>query len=155
MKPEKLIPTLDLVHRALAAETAYTVSRMQVLERIPGNPIGIAVRRLDDGAVALMARHRSTESSGCAPGMRRRSRRSRRGIASTGWRGVSSLSPGDYAAGLGRELARLDHYQSGFHAGLIGVPEASAPPVEGIVVEAVSDAAAMEDYLDAYVTGWG
>src|ERR1700739_1315343 len=49
------VPSLNLVRRTLAADIAYTISRMQVLERIPGNPIGIAYRWLDDGAVALMA----------------------------------------------------------------------------------------------------
>jgi len=33
------IPSLDLVRRSLAADIAYTISRMQVLERIPGRPL--------------------------------------------------------------------------------------------------------------------
>jgi hypothetical protein len=51
-----LIPSLDVVQRTLAADISYTVSRMKVLERIPGNPIGIAYRWFDESAVALMAR---------------------------------------------------------------------------------------------------
>lgn len=51
-----LVPSLDLVHRITAVVAAYTVARMRILERIPGNPIGIAVRPVDT-AVALMARH--------------------------------------------------------------------------------------------------
>jgi hypothetical protein len=35
---------------------AYTISRMQVLERIPGNPIGIGYRWIDQSAVALLRR---------------------------------------------------------------------------------------------------
>jgi hypothetical protein len=32
------IPSLDLVRRTLAADIAFTISRMQVLERIPSRP---------------------------------------------------------------------------------------------------------------------
>src|SRR5262245_20785758 len=53
---DQLLPSRDLVSRTLAVDIAYTISRMQVLERIPGNPIQIAYRRVDDGAVALMGR---------------------------------------------------------------------------------------------------
>jgi hypothetical protein len=53
----KLIPSLRVIRRTLECEIAYTQSRMAVLERIPGNPIGIAYRHLEGGAVALMARH--------------------------------------------------------------------------------------------------
>jgi hypothetical protein len=53
---EALIPSLDLVQRTLAVDISYTISRMQVLERIPGNPIGIGYRRIDEMAVALMSR---------------------------------------------------------------------------------------------------
>ena len=49
-----LAPSLKLVRRTVATEAAYTLSRLQVLERLPGNPIGIVYRRFDDG---LVARH--------------------------------------------------------------------------------------------------
>jgi hypothetical protein len=53
---DRLLPSLDLVQRVLSADAAYTISRMQVLERLPGNPIGIAYRWMDDTVVALAAR---------------------------------------------------------------------------------------------------
>jgi hypothetical protein len=53
----KLVPSLELVKRTVETEAAYTLSRLQVLERLPGNPVGIAYRQLDGGGVALMARH--------------------------------------------------------------------------------------------------
>jgi hypothetical protein len=34
------VPSLDIVQRTLAVDIAYTISRMRVLERLPGNPIG-------------------------------------------------------------------------------------------------------------------
>jgi hypothetical protein len=50
------VPSLDLVQRTLTADISYTISRMRVLERLPGNPIGINFRWVDEKAVALMAR---------------------------------------------------------------------------------------------------
>jgi len=43
----RLVPSLDLVHRVTDVAAAYTIARMQVLEAIPGNPIGIAYRRFE------------------------------------------------------------------------------------------------------------
>ena len=53
---DRLLPSLDLVQRVLSADAAYTISRMQVLEQLPGNPIGIAYRWMDETVVALAAR---------------------------------------------------------------------------------------------------
>jgi hypothetical protein len=53
---DALIPSLDLVQRTLADDISYTISRMKVLERIPGNPICIACRWVDGTAVGLISR---------------------------------------------------------------------------------------------------
>src|ERR1700744_2104566 len=53
---QRLVPSLDLVHRVTEAAAAYTIARMRVLERIPGNPIGIFIQERDN-VVALIARH--------------------------------------------------------------------------------------------------
>src|SRR5689334_24263779 len=50
------VPTLETIRRTVAIELGYTVKRIGVLARIPGNPVGIASRDLGNGAVALMAR---------------------------------------------------------------------------------------------------
>jgi hypothetical protein len=55
-RSERLISSLDLVERTLSTDVAYTISRMKVLERLPGNPIGIDYRKIDQTAVALMSR---------------------------------------------------------------------------------------------------
>jgi hypothetical protein len=47
---------LDRMQRTLAVDISYTISRMEVLERLPGNPIGINYRWVDETAVALMSR---------------------------------------------------------------------------------------------------
>ena len=56
---------------------------------------------------------------------------------------------------LGQELARLGFYQSGFHASLIGEPDADGHADGEVEIEQVATAKTMEDYLDAYVAGWG
>jgi hypothetical protein len=60
---------------------------------------------------------------------------------------------GDYDAGLGRELARLGYYQSGFHTSLICEPD--LPCSTEVAVEPVTSADLMDDYLTAYVAAWG
>lgn len=65
------------------------------------------------------------------------------------------MVPGHYDPCLGRELARLGFDQSGFHASLIGQPDQIAPPIQTANIAPVQTADAMEDYLDAYVMGWG
>jgi GNAT superfamily N-acetyltransferase len=156
----KLIPSLDLIHRIVDAEASYTLSRLQVLERIPGNPIGIAHRRIDDGVVAYMARHLPVPYFNSVVGLRAGHAHHIAPLVAwyrdNGVNGRFEMVPGNYDAGLGRELARLGYYQSGFHAALIGEPDClPAPAANGIAVERVASAPIMEDYLDAYIAGWG
>jgi hypothetical protein len=54
---EGLLPSSDLIDRTLRIENSYTVSRMKVLEGIPGNPVGIQFRSIGESAIALMARY--------------------------------------------------------------------------------------------------
>jgi ribosomal protein S18 acetylase RimI-like enzyme len=53
---DTIVSSLDRVQRTLAVDVAYTISRMKVLERLPGNPLGIDYRWVDETAVALMSR---------------------------------------------------------------------------------------------------
>ena len=41
-----IVPSADLIRRTIDTEVAYTLSRMRVLERIAGNPTGIAYRQV-------------------------------------------------------------------------------------------------------------
>ena len=70
MSSTRLISSLEIVHRVDDAALAYTLARMKVLERIPGNPVGIACRKLDD-ATALMARNLPSSSFNSVVGMRK------------------------------------------------------------------------------------
>ena len=155
----KLVPSLGLIERILAAENAYTLSRLQVLERIPGNPIGAACRRVDDGVVAFMARHLPSPSfnsvRGLGDGHAHHIAPLVEWYRANGVAGRFEMVPGHYAAALGRELARLGYFHSGFHAGLVGEPDLPTAVPPGVEVERVAGDAAMEKYLDAYVAGWG
>jgi ribosomal protein S18 acetylase RimI-like enzyme len=151
-----LIPSLDNVQRTLATDISYTVSRMKVLERIPRNPIGIAYRWFDESAVALMARLPSfCRVVGLRPDHAHHIEPLVRWYAEHDMKPTFETVPGQYDASLGRELARLGFYQSSFHASLIGEPDADGNADGEVEIEQVATAKIMEDYLDAYVAGWG
>jgi ribosomal protein S18 acetylase RimI-like enzyme len=154
----RLAPSLDRIRRTIDAEAGYTLSRLRVLERIPGNPIGIACRRIDDTLIALMARHLPSPSFNCVVGLQAGHERHIEPLVA--WyrdndvKGSFQIVPGNCDAGLTRELARLGYCQSDFHASLIGEPDVLVTEQGRIATERVADAALMEDYLDAYVAGW-
>lgn len=161
-----LIPSVHILQRTLATDISYTVSRMKVLEAIPGNPIGIAYRWFDEGAVALMARLPSfCRVVGLRAGHERHIEPLARWYAEHDIKPTFELVPGQYDKNLGRELARLGFYQSSFHASLIGRPGTAGCADAGYggagyaddggAIELIATAAALEDYLDAYVAGWG
>src|SRR5262249_17387017 len=155
--PPRLLPSLDLIQRTIAAEDAYTLSRIKVLERVPGNPWGVEYRLLDDGVVALMARQVRSPSFNSVRGLRARHERHIESLVR--WyrdndvAGRFEMAPGLFDAGLGRELGRLGYCHSEFHCSLIGEPDV-VPASDAAAVERVTDAAAMEDYLDAYAAQW-
>jgi hypothetical protein len=154
---QRLLPSLQSIERVLATDAAYTISRMRVLERIPGNPIGIGYRRIDDKAVALVSIFlqsfrrviglRAGHEGEIAPLLD--------WYRGYGVKPSFEIVPGMYDAALGRELARHGFLPSGFHAALIGEPDRSTQPDPAIDIERVASDAAMEHYLDAYVAGWG
>jgi GNAT superfamily N-acetyltransferase len=157
--PTEPAASLDLIHRVLDADVAYTISRLQVLERLPGNPIGVAYQKFGGTVTALMARHIPSPSFNRVVGLRAGDERHIAPLAA--WyreHGVTArfeMAPGDYDAALGRELARQGYYQSGFHAALICRPGDLVAVPTPADVELVTSAALMEEYLQAYVAGWG
>jgi GNAT superfamily N-acetyltransferase len=154
------LASLDLIHRAIDVDIAYTISRLQVLERLPGNPIGVAYRRIDDHIAALMARQIPTPSFNRVVGLRGGD--AHHIVPLVAWyreHGVSGrfeIVPGDDDPALGRELARHGYHHSGFHAAVAcRADDPIAPPPQAADIERVMTAAAMEDFLAAYVAGWG
>lgn len=152
---DDLIPSVDILRRTLATDISYTISRMKVLEAIPGNPIGIAYRWFDEGAIALMARLLSfCRVVGLRPGYEHHIAPLARWYAEHDLSPTFELVPGQYDMNLGRELTRLGFYQSSFHASLIGRPGTDGCRGGEAAIERVTSAEALEDYLDAYVAGW-
>jgi ribosomal protein S18 acetylase RimI-like enzyme len=149
------VPSLDRVQPTLNVDIAYTISRMKVLERLPGNPIGINYRWVDETAVALMAR---LPSFARVVGLRAGHEAQIEPLVS--WyreRNIKprfEMIPGHHTASLGRELARRDFFQSGFHISLIGEPDCVDCAADPATIERVATPDAMENYLDAYVAGW-
>jgi ribosomal protein S18 acetylase RimI-like enzyme len=155
MQTSEIDPCLDRVQRILAVDVSYTISRMKILERLPGNPIGIAFRwggRDNCGverlpSFARVVGPRAGQESEIQP--------------LVSWYRDRSIKPtfemvrGQYDAKLGRELARLGFFQCGFHVSLIGEPAGLAGSEDQVPIEQVTDTSSMEGYLEAYVGGWG
>jgi len=154
----RLVPSIDLIHRVSDAALAYTLARLKILERIPGNPVGVAYRTVD-GATALVAKNLPSPPFNSVVGLRARQARHIQPLIEwsreRGAEGRFDIAAGDYDAALGRELTRLGFFQSGFHAALIGEPDPNASAPCGIAVAPVASAGDMEDFLKAYVAGWG
>jgi len=150
-----LISSLETVQRTLSADIAYTMSRMKVLERLPGNPVGISWRWIDDTAVALMS---YLPAFSRVVGLRADHEHHIdplvRWYREHDVKPTFELVPGHYEAGLGRELARHGFLQSGFHASLVASLPAPGPTTAAHIVEHVTTRSMMEDYLEAYVAGW-
>lgn len=69
--------------------------------------------------------------------------------------GRFEIAAGDDDPAVGRELARLGFYQSGCHAALIGEPDPDGAVPGEVAVESVASREQMEEFLAAYVVGWG
>ena len=151
-----MIPSLEVVQRTLSADIAYTISRMKVLERLPGNPIAIAYRWIDTTTVALMSRLPAfSRVVGLREGHAQHIEPLVQWYRDHAINPTFEMVPGHYDASLGRELTRHGFFQSGFHASLMSQLPAQAPAIAANMVERVTTPACMEDYLDAYVAGWG
>jgi ribosomal protein S18 acetylase RimI-like enzyme len=144
------------MQRTLAVDISYTISRMKVLERLPGNPIGVNYRWVNETAVALMSR---LPSFSRVVGLRAGHEQHIEGLVC--WYGEHGIKPtfemvpGRYAANLGRELTPLEFFQSEFHVSLICEPTTADRAGDPVTIDRVTTADTMEDYLDAYVAGWG
>ena len=154
----RLVPSLDLVHRVIAVDTAYTLARMRVLERIPGNPIGISYRGMDN-VTALTARNLPSLAFNRVVGLRRGQAHHIEPLLNwyrqQGAAASFEIAAGDHEPAIGQELTRLGFFQSGFHAALIREPDADIAVPANVVVEQITTNEAMDGFLAAYVLGWG
>lgn len=152
-----LIPSLDRVRRTVETETAYTLSRLKVLELIPGNPVGVAYQLLDDGVVAMMARQLPVPGFNTVTGLRAGHEHHIAPLAawyrSAGVPVRFELVPGDFTVELGHELTKAGFSHTGFHTSLIREPEALPDGADSTIVR-ITDEAGLEEFLDAYIAGW-
>jgi GNAT superfamily N-acetyltransferase len=151
------VPSAELLRRTLETEAAYTLSRMRVLERLAGNPIGIAYRKVGKDGWALMARHLPVPSFNAVVGLQAGDES---GIAAVlrwyrkhGVKPQVEVVPGREGGKLTRKLVRLGYHQSGFHASTIARPADAVAPDPAADVVRVTDRAMLEDFLTAYIAG--
>lgn len=153
-----MVPSLGLVHRVIEVDAAYTIARMRVLEGISGNPVGIFYRTIDN-VTALMARHLPSPAFNRIVGLR--SGQADHIEPLLDWyreQAVAArfeIAAGDDDGTLARQLARLGYFQSGLHAALICEPVPDVALPSDSAVEEVTTPDAMEEFLAAYVVGWG
>ena len=152
-----LVPSAELIRRSVDTEVAYTLSRMRVLERLPGNPIGIAYRRVGQSGWALMAPHLPVPSFNAVIGLRAGDEGAVEEVAQWYRDRDATLQieivPGWEDAELMRELVRLRFHQSGFHVSMIARPQDAVPPDPALDIVRVTDRAGLEDFLTAYIAG--
>jgi GNAT superfamily N-acetyltransferase len=153
-----LVPELDRVRRTVETEAAYTLSRLKVLERLAGNPVGIAYREIEGGAVALMARHLPVPDFNSVVGLRAGHEQHVEPLVAwyreNGVRGRFEAVPGLADVALCRELARLGYFHSGFHTSLICEADPTPPAAGHIAIEQVEDTAVLETFLETHAAGW-
>jgi GNAT acetyltransferase-like protein len=158
----KLAPSLALACRTVETEAAYTLSRLKVLERLPGNPVGVEYRLVEGGAVALMARHLPVPDFNSVIGLRGGQEQHIEPLVAWyrehGVRARFEVVPGLADAAVSAELARLGYFQSDFHVSLICEPltnQGVAQPARAdIAIEQIKDAAALEVFLETHAAGW-
>lgn len=153
-----LAPSLDVICRTVETEAAYTLSRLQVLEQLPGNPVGIAYRRLESGAIAMIARHLPVPSFNSVLGLRAGDEAHVADLAAwyreQGKALRCELVPGLATTEVCRALAGLGCFQSGYHTSLICGPRGPAPETPPLVVERVTRTT-LDEFLDTHAAGWG
>jgi hypothetical protein len=170
----RLLPDLALIRRVQAAESGYTVSRLKVLERLPGNPVGIAYRR-EGRVLAMRARHLPTPVFNRVVGMDDSQAALVAELAAwfrdAGVRGRFDVLPGESTSQLCHRLAAEGYVQtgtvnptgsaesgyaeSGFHATLYGEPQQAPQQVsDGVVVDRITSPDSLERFLDTYCDGW-
>jgi hypothetical protein len=130
-----------------------------VLERLPGNPVGVTCRRIEGGPVALMAQHLPVPGFNGVVDLR--GGRDLPHLAPlVDWYRQNDVTPrfelvpGLADAELARELARLGLCQSGFHTALICEPDIALPQAGAATVERIESAGTLEQFLDTHAAGW-
>lgn len=158
MAQSDVLPSSELIDRTLRIENNYTISRMQVLQNLPGNPVGIGFRHIGGTAVGMMAKHFPNPNFNKIVGLSGGQEKEVEPLIA--WCRDNAVKPrfeilprpGD--GKLCRELARLGFFPSEFHTSLVrDATEMATAARSGDIVE-VTSAELLEEFLDAYCAGW-
>jgi GNAT superfamily N-acetyltransferase len=152
-----VVPSADLVRRVADAEARYTLSRLGVIGRLPGNPVGVETEDLGDGALAMSVKHLPNRHMNRVTGLTEAQAgeipRLAQWYADRGIDGVFEILPGLSSDGLMKGLASAGYAQVGFHATLVAYPEAAPPKAPGVTVEQV-DETTLDTFLETHCKGW-
>ncbi len=151
-----IAPSPDIVRRVIAAECRYTVARLRVLERLDGNPVGVAYKLMGD-AYAFSARHIANSTFNRVAGLE--DDQAHEVPALIAWfaerklNGAFEINPGTEQSAVMAALAAAGFAQTGFHAVTFGAPAPTILPEPGVSVEHVTRDT-LDDFFNAYAAGW-
>lgn len=151
-----VVPSLDLIGDLARVDADYTLSRLQLMEHLPGNPLEVAHQRIDH-VTALRCRVRSRSYNrvvGLGGGDEHLVEPLLRWYQEVGRPVCFEVVPGRWTESLGWHLHGLGCSQSGFHATLAARVEqvVGQPSADG--VERIEEPRVMADFLDVYFAGW-
>ncbi len=152
-----LVPSKAIFERVRRADSGYTHSRLAVLERLPGNPVGVESRQLGR-ATAFQARCLPIASFNRVVGLTDAEVGEIAGLLA--WyrdadvAGRFEIDPDEPTTEVAKALHRAGYFQSEFHAVLFGEPPAAEAPPDDVSIEVV-DSSRLEHFLEAYAAGWG
>jgi GNAT superfamily N-acetyltransferase len=153
---DPLVPSADMVKRVVRTECQYTLSRLRVLERLPGNPVGVEYKQFGE-AFCLSARHLPNSSFNRVVGLGDEHADEVPGLI--GWfedrniAGRFEIIPGLASPRVLNRLVDCGYAQTEFHAVLYGRPQPMQSETSGVTVEVV-DKSTLEQFLDCYAAGW-
>ena len=153
---EPLVPSAELIRRVIDAECRMTLSRLRVLERLPGNPVGVEYKILD-GAYALSARYLPNPSFNRVVGLTDSQADEVPALvewfASRKVTGRFEIVPGIPCGEVLKALSKRGYAHAEYHTALYGRPRDVFAPASDVTVDVV-DASTLEAFLDCYSAGW-
>jgi len=153
-----VLPSADLIDRTLRIENNYTISRIQVLGSLPGNPVGIEFRHIGQAAVAMMAKHFPNPNFNKVVGLRGGEEGEIAPLLAWcrdgGVKPRFDILPREGDSELCHELTRLGFFPSEFHTSLVRDAAPMPQAARSGDVEQVTSPNVLEEFLDAYCAGW-
>jgi len=144
------------IRRILATQTAFSLWQLETFGRLGGNPLGIAWRQLDEGAVAVLARGQPGPVHNRVMGLRGDHIGEIEPLLA--WYAQAGIKPRLETISayddptLAGELVRRGYYQSGFQVVLAASPIVCADDAAASAIAEVGSAQELAAFLQLY--GW-